>query len=1039
MMMKKLYKLSLTAFMLLFCTSLALAQERTVSGTVSDEAGQPLPGVNVLVKGTSQGTVTDTNGSFSIGGVNDNSTLVFSFIGYKAKEVVVGTQTSISLNMDPDATSLEEVVVVGYGEQKKSLVTGAISSVRADELTTVSVGSIDQAIQGRTSGVQISPNSGQPGAASRIRIRGTGTNGNPNPLFIIDGVMTGAAGMDYLNPNDIQSIEILKDAASLAIYGIGGGNGVVIVTTKKGRANTSAIEYNGQYAVQSLRPSLELMNQDQYMTYMEETGIAANLRPSDADRLPGQGTDWQDVAFDNAPMQNHTLNFTGGTDKSSLFISGGYFKQEGIAGGENSLFKRYTIRINSNHKLREWLNIGENFSFTNRDSKGLAENTEYGGVIGSVLSLDPTTPAVYSGALPDHAQDAMDAGYTLIQNDAGQYYGISRWITGEFGNPLITYAINNGRTVQNKALGNVYVELTPIPNFKFTSRYNIDAAFQRRHNWNPTYYYSIERFNNMATGDDQWNQWFTTQWENFANYDKAIGDHHFNVTVGTAFVKGIYDDLNGSYSGLFKEQSKWSYPTFVPDNLDRISGSQNIVTQFGYFGRLNYDFKGKYLFGATVRRDGHSYWAEGHQWGTFPSVSAGWVASNEDFFANLPVLSYLKVRGSWGQNGSTGRVGRNGQWTNAISNTISGAIRYPNDLGEYQFGAAPVQAPNYELTWETSEQWNIGLESRLLNDNLSFTFDFFNKATRDLLAPGDPPRFVGIGMPEINSGSVENKGFEIELDYSNEIGSSGLKYSLGFNYTNIKNEVTSLNKGARRPDGANVGTHWGNATRFVVGEPIWSFYGYKTAGIFQTQEEVDQYIADNDLTGYAPVPGDPIVVDANGDKTIGPSDFVNIGNPHPTYYYGARLNLSYKGVDFLVFANGQGGNDIMMAFFRTDRGTANKPEFFYTDRWTGEGSTNDWFRASTTGPAYSSDLMITKGNFMKIRQLQLGYTFPASINEKLNIKNLRIYGSLDNWFVFTKYKGFDPEVGIQGDNSVGVDRGTYPTPRKAVIGATLTF
>jgi TonB-linked SusC/RagA family outer membrane protein len=1038
-MNEKLYKKSsMLALLLVMFTSSLFAQDRTVSGTVKDSGGNGLPGVNVVIKGTANGTTTDADGKFSVS-VSSESTLVFSFIGFATQEIQVGSQTTIDVVLAEDTQSLEEIVVIGYGEQKKSLSTGAISSVKAQDIQTMTVPSIDQAMQGRVAGVNIVPTSGQPGSSSAIRIRGAGSSANSNPLFIIDGVRSTADGMNFLSPADIASIEILKDAASAAIYGADGANGVVIVTTKKGKPNTAEITYTSQIVQQSLRPSFKLMNQNQYLDYLEEANVP--VRPTVADITDPKGTDWIEAGFDKAPLQSHTLNFSGGTEKSTYFVSGSYYSQKGIVGGDNSKFDRYTFRINTSHKIKDWLTIGENFSYNNNVSKGLGVNSEYGGVIGSMISLDPLTPTYFDGAPPAWAitQSASVGATPLMDSRNGKYFGLSRWITGEFGNPLMTYYLNKGKTVQNKVLGNVFLELTPIKFLKFTSRFGVDAAFQRFHTWNPSYYYSIERYSTAATGQDTWNQWFTTQWENFATYDRFAGDHHFSATAGTSMIKYQGDWLGGTYTGFFKEQDKWSYPSNVPPNNDRIDGSVEVATLLSYFGRINYEYKDKYLFNATLRRDGSSKLAEGNQWGTFPSVSLGWIASNEDFFSSLSnIIDYSKVRLSWGQNGSLSNIGI-GQWKNSISNAIAGPIRYANAQGAYLYGAAPTQAANPNLTWETSQQLNIGADFRLLDNKMTFGFDWFNKTTKDLVAPGFPPMIAGIGIPYVNAGSVENKGIELELGYGSEVGSTGLKYSITANFTSIKNEVTKLNPGALPPTPGDVGTHWGDATRFTVGDPVWSFWGYKTGGIFQDQTQIDDYVADNGLTGYAPVPGDPIVLNTNGDNLISPADFVRIGQPHPTFYYGTRINLNYKGFDFLVFLQGQGGNDILMGYFRTDRGTANKPEFFYTERWTPENNTNDWFRPSTSGTAYTSDYMITKGDFAKIRQLQLGYSLPSSVLEKVKVKNLRLYVSLDNFFVFTKYKGFDPEVGYSGINQIGVDRGTYPVSRRVVGGLTLTF
>jgi TonB-dependent starch-binding outer membrane protein SusC len=1042
MMMKKLYrKMSFAAFVLLLCSSVVMAQDKTVTGTITDENGQALPGVNVLVKGTSQGTVSDSDGKYSLAGVSDNATLVFSFIGYVAQEVAVSGRTVVDVGMTPDITSLEEVVVVGYGEQKKSLVTGAISSVKADEIATVSVNSVDQALQGRSAGVAIIPTSGAPGSMGKIRIRGTGSNGDADPLFIIDGVRTTVAGTDFLTPSDIASIEVLKDAASTAIYGTAGANGVIIITTKKGKAGSSEISYNGQYGITSVRPgAMKTMNRDQYLTYLEESNTSGRPTPADV-AGDNTSTDWLDVALDDAPFMNHNLNFTGGTDKSSFFVSTGYWTQDGIAGGDKSQFKRYTARINSSHKLKDWLTVGENFSYMNSTRTGIGEDSEYGSVIGSALSLDPLTPVRYEGALPAHVQTYLNDGRPLVKDKDGFYYGLSRWVTGEFGNPLIAYDINKAKTVTNKIFGNIYADVKPIDHLTFTSRFGVDAAFQRRHNWNPTYWYSIERQNTSATGQDNWDQWFTTQWENFATYDRTFGDHHLTVTAGTSLVKYVHNNINTFYTGFFKQADEWSYANSTSRDGDIVGGNQDGSNLVSFFGRASYDFKDKYLFTATVRRDGSSLFADGNQWGVFPSVSLGWVASNEDFFAPASdYMSFFKIRGYWGQNGSNANVNA-GEWKNSIVTTENGRpIRYANDAGAYIVGAAPAFAQNPYLTWETSEQIGFGADMRFLSDKLTLSVDWFKKTTKDLLAGGNSPGPAGINIARVNAGTVENKGIEIELGYSGATSPDGLHYTLSANFTSIKNEVTELNdQTAQAPQGANVGTHWANATRFKVGEPIWYFQGYKTDGIFQSTEEIADYLAETGITGYTPSPGDPRILDTNDDNQISPADWVNIGSPHPKYYYGFRASLEYKGIDLLVFLQGQGGNDVMMGFFRTDRATANKPAFFFEDRWTEDNHTNDFFRATTGGTTYQSDYMLQKGNFMRVRQLQLGYSIPRTLAETLKIKGLRVYVSLDNYITVTKYKGMDPEAGSGNNNSLGIDRGVYPIPRKILGGLTLTF
>ncbi|MCV9385520.1 SusC/RagA family TonB-linked outer membrane protein [Reichenbachiella ulvae] len=1019
----------------------AQAQESTVSGKVTDDTGESLPGVSILIKGTAKGTVTDMDGNYSIKVDGPDAVLSYSFIGYLTQEVTVGSRTTIDMNLPMDVQSLEEVIVVGYGEQKKSLSTGAISSVKAKELQTVSTGRIDQALQGRTAGVNIKPTSGSPGAGMKIRIRGTGSNGSSDPLFIIDGVRTGSGGMDYLSPNDVESIEILKDAASAAIYGAEGANGVVIVTTKKGKPNTGVVTYSGQYGVQSAQPGLmSMMDAQQYQTYMEEAAVPGAPTAADVNGI-GAGTDWLDETMEDAPQQSHTLSFSGGTEKSTYFVSGTIFQQDGIIGGDKARFNRYTARLNSNHKLKEWLTVGENLSYSYINKSGLAENDEFGGLVASALALDPITPVAYTGnTLPSHVQTALDANQPLVRDSDGNIYGISNYVRGEYGNPLARIDLAKGQTVQNKILGNAFVEIKPIEGLKITSRGGIDAAFQRHHNWSPTFWFSSESLNNTATGSDSWDEWYTWQWENFANYDKTFGDHHVNVLIGNAMQKYTYNNVNGSYSGLFREEDKWSYGDYTPDDIDRIGSRPEYRSLSSYYGRVSYDFAGKYLFNATLRRDGSSMLSDGNQWGTFPSASLGWVISNENFFPSgiSDVVNYAKLRVSWGQNGSLSNLSP-GQWQSSIATNVGGVIRYPQPDGTYVSGAAPSNLENPFLTWETSEQVDIGLDLRLFNGQLTFTADYYEKKTKDLITPGAPPLFAGNSLPYVNAGDVLNKGFEFDLGFNSE-ASKEFQYGINVNLSTLKNEVTYLDPNYPKIAGANIGTGWGGVTQFEEGYPVWYFSGYKTAGIFQNQQEIDDYVAENGLTGYNPVPGDPIVIDVDEDGAISPSDQTYIGDPNPDVFFGARVNLAYKGFDFLVFAQGQAGNEVVMGFNRTDRPTANKPEFFFTDRWDGDGSTNDWFRANTSGGlAYSSDYMVFDGSFVKIRQLQLGYTLPSSVTESINVKNVRFYVSLDNFFTFTNYPGMDPEAGSGANNSQGIDRGYYPVPRTFVGGLTFSF
>ncbi|ALI98794.1 SusC/RagA family TonB-linked outer membrane protein [Rufibacter tibetensis] len=1022
-------KNKLLTFLLLHLCGVAFAQSTITGRVTSARGGEPLPGVSVVVKGTTAGSTTDVDGRYQLQAPANAGTLVVSYIGFVNQELPINGRTTIDVTLQEDQQALEEVVVVGYGTQQKSLVTGAISSVKAEEIATVSSSRVEQALQGRTAGVTVLPASGSPGAGMRVRVRGTGSNANSEPLYIVDGVRAG--GIEYLDPSEIASIEVLKDAASAAIYGAEGANGVVIITTKTGKPNSSEVSYNFQYGRQSVGRLMPMMNAQQYQQYLQESNSPGRPTAAEAAAV-GEGTNWFEEVFQSAPQQHHSLSFSGGSDKSTFLVSGNYFTQEGILGGDKARFNRYTVRINTDHKIKSWLTIGEKFSYSNFNRRGVAENDEFGGLISSALSLDPLTPVIYTGALPAHVTAAINAGRPLVRDENGNYYGISNFIRGEYGNPLARISLARGQTTQNKVVGNLYANFDILPGLKFTTQFGVDGAFQRQHNWTPTFWFSSESQNSVANGSDSQNNWFTMQWENYATYQKQFGDHGFTFLAGTSAVKRMWNYIGGSYSGLFKEEERFSYADTTPDNLDRIGSNSNASTLASYYGRLSYDFAGKYLLNATVRRDGSSLFAPERAWGTFPSLSLGWVVSNEDFFPSTRI-NHLKLRASWGQNGSLSAA-RIGDWVSAV--TVIG--RYPDASGNYLVGAAPTTLPNRDLTWETSEQLDFGLDLALFNNRLTFTADFFNKDTKDLITPGVAPGFVGASLPFVNGGNVRNRGWEFELGYRND-AAKGFQYEVSGNITTIKNEVTYLNPNVSEIPGASVGTGW-SATVFKEGFPIWYLRGYKTDGIFQTQEEISQYLARTGITGYSPKPGDPIVVDTNGDKQISPADYAMIGNPHPDVIFGARVNLAYKGFDILAFVQGQLGNDVILGFSRTDRPTANKPAFFFEDRWTGPGSTNTGFAPTTTNAyVYNSDLMVFDGSYARVRQLQFGYTLPNALTSRLKVKNARMYVSLDNYFTFTDYPGLDPEAGSNSANSLGIDRGTYPVPRLAMFGLNFNF
>lgn len=1012
----------------------AAPKKDKVRGRVLDAKGQPVQGVSVVEKGTTNGALTDAAGWVTLN-VNDPSTAVLEFraLNYEVTEYALSGKAEFSLVLKDAVAGLDEIVVIGYGSQRRSSVTAAVSSVKADVIATTSAGRIDQALQGRTPGVSVLPVSGSPGSPIKINIRGVGTNGSGDPLYIIDGVRAG--GIEYLDPSEIASVDVLKDA-SAAIYGMDGANGVIIITTKTGKKNSSEITYNMQYARQTVGKKMNMMNAKQYQEY-----LAASATPgaptAEAAAAAGEGTRWMDQVFKEAPLMRHTLVFSGGSDKGTYLIDGTYFTQNGIIGGDKARFDRYTVRVNTESKVKPWLTVGERFSYANFKRQGIAEDDEFGSVLSSAIVLDPLTPVVFPGALSTRAQNALNSGYTLVKNEAGQYYGISDYVFGEYGNPLAMLQSTHSSTVQNKVVGSLYLNLEPVKDLVLTSRYGIDAAFQKQHGWSPTFWYSSEKLNTLAGGNDKQDNWFNWQWENFATYSRRFSGHNLSFLAGTSMRKVTWNYVGGSYSGLFRESDPFSYGDNVPDVQDRIGSSATVTTQASFYGRVTYDYNGTYLLQALVRRDASSDFAAGHKWATFPFFSAGWVLSNEKFFGGvMNVINYAKLRGSWGKNGSSLNVGP-GKWQNSISTAPPG---YPNATGTYLIGAAPTNLPNPDLSWEISEQSDFGIDLAFLNSKLNITVDYYNKKTKNLITPGAgiTPLFAGNTLSLVNSGDVLNRGWEFDVSFKGG-RSNGFRYEIGGNLSTIHNEVLSINQFVNQINGAGVGTGW-TASIFQPGYPVWYFTGYKTDGTFQNQQQINDYITKTGITGYTPKPGDPIVLDYNGDKQISPADQTYMGSPHPKFVYGFRVNMAYKGFDLIAFLQGQYGNDILMGFNRTDRPTANKPAFFYDRRWTGEGSTNSWFAPNTNSIyVYNSDKMIFKGSYARLRQLQLGYTIPKSVADRAHLHNVRVYISLDDFFTFTNYPGLDPEAGSNDNNSLGIDRGVYPIPRKAMVGLSLSF
>lgn len=1023
--------------LLLSVTSTIFAQDvYNFSGVVNDDMGQPLPGVNVIEKGTANGTISDIDGKFILKSTQNEIVVVISMVGYVTVEQTLLSGQEASITMAENVETLGEILVVGYGTQKRANVTGAIAKMDSETLDQIPVTTVNQALQGRMAGVNVTNTSGAPGAGQKINIRGVATNGNAQPIYVVNGMVTG--NIDNLEPGDVENITVLKDAASAAIYGAEAANGVVLVTTKKGKLGQGRINYNMQMGQQSVSDYAQPMDAQSFVTWMNEAV------PSEDINLTNVNTDWMDQTLQTAMMQRHHLSFSGGTEKGDYYTSMSYLNQDGVVGGDKANYERLNANINLNQQVKSWVKVGVNANYTRFTRRAITEDDEFGGIVSQALMMDPLTPVLYEDPnnlgynlrTDEYRQmylDAVDAGLG-VTNDDGVYYGVSDIIKGEIANPLAEIDLLQGTTKQDKIMGNMYLTLgdESWKGFKFTTRASIDLANETYQSWSKKNWLSDQRNNSVNNATINKNYWSTWMWENFISYDKTINDaHNISAVVGMSAREYTHKWLNTLSGPMAAEGDNFAeHGDAAVDGT--VSGNTSKTRLASYFARLSYDYKGKYLLQAIFRNDGTSLADEDYRRANYPSVSAGWIISQEDFF-NVSFIDFLKLRASWGQNGMLNSLGPD-QFRSLMN--FSG-IQYPNATGGFYLGAEPAFLANPEITWASSEQLDIGFDLYMLGDRLTVGFDYFNKKTKDLITLGTPPPSVGNYASFVNAGDVTNKGIELELGYRNY--ENEFKYGINTNFTWMNNEVTFLNPLVDRIGGSQVGTGW-TATWFELNQPVWYFRGYETNGIFQNEAEIAAYKeANGGLAGYDPVPGDPIIVNTNGDDLINDEDQTNIGNPHPDFMWGATINLEYKGFDFRTILQGVHGHDVLLGWNRYDRSTSNRPQFFFDERWTGEGSTNERPRANQESSyIYNSDLMVFKGSYVRIRQIQLGYTFNNSLF-KDKIDRLRLYVSFDDYFTFTNYPGMDPAAGTGRDNGQGIDRGYYPTPRKVYFGLSFSF
>ena len=1070
-----------------------------VKGIVNDEAGDPIIGATVKVVGTNTGAITDMDGKFSVNAAS-NAQLSVSYVGYVTQKVNVAGKSNLVITMKEDAQSLSDVVVIGYGVQKKSDLTGAVASVKGEDIKNLSTSDAGAAMQGKVSGVQII-NSGSPGAGAEIRVRGYSSNsGNLGPLLIVDGLKVD--NIQYLDPSLIESMEVLKDAASAAIYGAQAGNGVVLITTKNGSKGTAHVTYNLKAASQSLGKKAKLFKASDYIEYhkylgdMSETELVNNryynqvyyydIKDTEmtnrlsgnyfdlldrvankeiflGEGVPGTGrfdTDWYDEVFGNSWNLQHNITVEGGNDKGHMLAGLGIVDNDGIVKGDKDVYKRFTGQLNADYKFFKWLSVQSNTSVEKWKRKSLGNG--YGSFLNAVVSIDPLTPAyIYdtadfgqnvaeqwdNGKNPGHVP--LPAAYTEANP---VWYGTSKYVEEACANPLAQRDRAMGTSEGVNVRGSLAANLMPFDFLTITSRLGYRISQSNGHNYSEPYFLSSMAKSETYSISANTNASLYYQWENFANFNKQFGLHNVGVMAGMSFTKNHWDNTNVSSSDTQMILRANHAPNFRYISCLNANGLSHLsvgntpgdATELSYFGRLSYSYADRYLLQFNFRADAFdsSKLSEKQRWGYFPSVSAGWTISNEPFFKNAvspDAVSFLKLRASWGRNGNVNIL--SGYQYNATIG-LGGYYNF-TDTGDATEVGKPNGVSNPNLTWETSEQVDFGINARFLNNRLSLDIDWYRKMTKDLLVSIKPFPELGFNSQTVNSGEVLNTGFDIDLGWRDQIGD--LHYSINANFNPLKNEVKAVNSMLPRySQGGISGFNQKVSSTFEAGHTIWYFRGYQYAGV-NPETLRPQYVAKDGSLTDAPVE----------------DDMVDLGSGIPKFTYGITLNLEYKGFDLTVFGTGASGNKIYNLMMSADRPRVNGLDYWWQNSSRSHieqikddagkvieqktvidhiGKYPDMKAVASDWVFFSSTANVFSGSYFKFKQIQLGYTVPSAVTKKLLISNLRFSVSLDDFFIITNYPGADPELSsFDGGASRGWDNGNYPSSKKIVFGVNVTF
>lgn len=1039
----------------------AVQQASKAKGTVVDKDGVPVIGASIRVKGGQAAAVTDFDGNFTIDAA-DGAVLTVSYIGYVTQEVTASTKAPLQITLQEDNATLDEVVVVGYGVQKKKLVTGATVQVNGDDIQKLNTTSALGALQSQTPGVNIVSASGQPGEGYKVNIRGAGTNGSTTPLYIIDGI---EGDINTISPADIESVDVLKDAASAAIYGARAANGVILVTTKQGKAGKMQVSYDGYIGWQNVYKMPELLNAKQYMEVMDEVSVAGGGQPYNWTDYMTQaqydaymngsdkGTDWMDaIRNKNAITTSHAVNIAGGSEFSKFSTGISYMKQEGTLGKPAaSDYSRFTIRLNSEHVLwrkgdLDIITFGENLYYNHNERSGIYTNGLYSNNISEMLRQNPLIPVYNSNGEYFGYDDLKAAGW----------FGFNPYST----NPVakMTYTDQGNNISKNYSLSAVgYLKIQPIKNltYKFQAGYKHSAYSYRRYNG----IYHLNDVGDQRT-DDEVQQSMGTGWswsvENTLNYKFDAKAHHFDILLGQSFQKsgyGMGEDISATASSmLFSDWMHAYLSNSLAANPREATGApwgDNALSSF--FGRVNYDWNETYMASLIMRADGSSNFARGHRWGTFPSASLGWVMTNEKWMQGTQGwLDFLKLRASWGQNGNCNIANFN--YVSMVAFDMYGRYPFGNSKDGVTQGGYAVNLPNEDVTWETSEQWDFGIDARFFDQRLSLAADYYIKNTKDLLIQAPILDSYGLDAPYVNGGDVRNSGFEIGLGWNDHEGD--FNYSVNLNVAYNKNEVTKINNRNGYIEGESniLANNTAPIYRMEEGHPIGYFYGYKTEGVIQNNDDLKAYLdknckgdAANSLQGNSIQPGDLKFADVNHDGVITDADKTEIGDPHPDFTGSIGFSCSYKGWDLSITTYGAFGQQVMRSWRKFTDNIWDNYTTEVLDYWHGEGTSNRYPRltsGSNTNFVQVSDIYVEDADYFRLQNITIGYDF-KKLWKKCPMQQLRLYFTAQNLFTITGYKGMDPEVGANagvGDSwASGIDVGYYPTPRTYMVGVNIKF